>query len=79
MELSDEELMTIVTNMETPPSPHTPPLFDDGGVDDMELMSAVINIESPSSPSSSPLLTENDELSDSIETAVITGEIGQLS
>ena len=76
MELSDEELMTIVTNMETPPSPHTPPLFDDGGVDDMELMSAVINIESPSS---SPLLTENDELSDSIETAVITGEIGQLS
>ena len=71
MELSDEELMTIVTSMETPPSP----LFDDGGVDDMELMSAVINIESPSSP----LLTENDELSDSIETAVITGEIGQLS
>ena len=75
MELSDEELMTIVTNMKTPPSPHTPPLFDDGGVDDMELMSAVINIESPSSP----LLTENDELSDSVETAVITGEIGQLS
>ena len=76
MELSDEELMNIVTSMETP---HTPPLFDDGGLDDMELMSAVINIESPSSPSSSPLLTENDELSDSIETAVITGEIGQLS
>ena len=72
MELSDEELMNIVTSMETP---HTPPLFDDGGVDDMELMSAVINIESPSSP----LLTENDELSDSVETAVITGEIGQLS
>jgi len=75
MELSDEELMNIVTSMETPPSPHTPPLFDDGGLDDMELMSAVINIESPSSP----LLTENDELSDSIETAVITGEIGELS
>ena len=75
MELSDEELMNIVRSMETPPSPHTPPLFDDGGLDDMELMSAVINIESPSSP----LLTENDELSDSIETAVITGEIGQLS
>jgi len=75
MELSDAELMTIVTSMETPPSPHTPPLFDDGGVGDMELLSAVISMKS----SSSPLLTENDELADNVETAVITGEIGQLS
>jgi len=78
MELSDTELLTIVTNMETSSSsssPHAPALFDDGGVGDMELLSAVTSMAS----SSSPLLTEKDELADDVETAVMTGKIGQLS
>ena len=56
-------------------SPHTPAMFDDGGVGDMELMAVVTSMES----SSSPLLSEKDELADDVETAVMTGEIGQLS
>ena len=77
MELSDTELLTIVTSMETSSSssPHAPALFDDGGVGDMELLSVVTSMES----SSSPLLSEKDELADDVETAVMTGEMVQLS